>query len=124
MGDIVFYEIQAQPDFVNSVQRFVRKKHFRSLPKQIEDLALELQQGNFSGDRIIHSDAPPYDVYKKRLPNPDVNVGQSNGYRVIYLAEHANRIIALLAIYYKKEDEELADTYIEWLIEGFFASYN
>ena len=122
MSEIVSYEIRYEPPFKNAANRFVRKKRFRSLPAQISEFAKELEQGRFTGDRFIHSDDPPYDVYKKRLPNPDANAGASNGYRVIYIAEHANRIIGLLAIYYKKEQEILAETYIEWLIEGFFAA--
>ena len=71
---------------------------------------------------LVHSDAPPYDVYKLRLPNDDTNVGKSNGYRVIYLARHDNHTVALLFIYYKKEQEAIGETYVRALVDGYFLS--
>jgi len=59
-------------------------------------------------------------VFKIRLPNNDTNVGKSNGYRIIYLARHDNRTVAFLFIYYKKEQESIADTYVSALVEGYF----
>ena len=108
------------PDFNKKVENFVRKKKFKKLPAQILDFIVEVEKGNFSGDIIEHSNEPPYDVYKARLPNEDVNVGKSNGYRLIYIAKHDNRIIAFLCIYYKKEDETVTDTYVKGLIDGYF----
>ena len=122
MNDNVYYEIQEETSFTSEVTRFVRKKHYRSLPSQIRELAEELRSGRFSGDVFKRSDDPPYDVYKKRLPNPDTKTGKSGGYRVIYLAEHKHMIVAMLVIYNKKEIEALADAYIEGLVDGFVSA--
>ncbi|MCL2052862.1 MAG: type II toxin-antitoxin system RelE/ParE family toxin [Oscillospiraceae bacterium] len=110
------------PDFQKSADRLVEKKKFRKLPLQIAGLLSELEKGNFDGKIIIRSDNPPYDVYKIRLPNNDTNEGKSNGYRVIYLAKHDDRTLAIFSIYYKKEQAKLADTYIRAMLDGYFLS--
>jgi len=59
-------------------------------------------------------------VYKTRLPNKDTNDGKSNGYRVVYLARHDKRTVAFLLVYYKKEQETIAESYVKALIDGYF----
>jgi mRNA-degrading endonuclease RelE of RelBE toxin-antitoxin system len=108
------------PDFDKQADRLIEKKKFRKLPSQIAELVVELEKGNFAGDILFHSDNPPYDVFKVRLPNEDTKVGKSNGYRIIYLARYDNRTVAFLFIYYKKEQESVADSYVSALIEGYF----
>ena len=118
---IVAYEVTYySQDFGKSADRLVSKKKFRQLPAQIAELVSEFEKGIISGDVLIHSDIPPYDVYKIRLPNKDMNVGKSDGYRVIYLARHDRRTVAFLFIYYKKEHESLSDTYVKALVDGYF----
>ena len=121
MDDIEIYEIEQEIDFEKNFFRFLKKKQFHSLPDQIKDLKKKLQRGEFEGDKISHKDNPlPHDVYKLRLPNPDTGVGKSNGYRVIYLVVMESKIVVLLTIYYKKEQETVSDTYINGLIDGYF----
>jgi len=118
--DTVFYEIETLEDLDKNVERFVKKKSFKSLPNQLEELQLKLINGEFPGDRIRHRDEPePVDVYKLRLPNPDTNAGKSNGYRIIYIVVTERRIVVLLTIYYKKEQESVTDTYVNGLIDGY-----
>ena len=107
-------------DFTENADRLVCKKKFRKLPAQILELVSELEAGSLDGDILFHSDNPPYDIYKVRLPNKDTNVGKSNGYRIIYLARHDNRTVAFLFIYYKKELETVTDTYVKALVDGYF----
>ena len=115
------YLVETEADFDKAIDRFVRKKKFRKLPKQIKGLVEELEKGEFSGELLTRQDEPiPYEVYKKRLPNEDTQVGKSDGYRVIYLAMHETRIVALLTMYYKKEQETVSEAYIKGLIDGFF----
>ena len=118
---IVAYEVTYySPDFEKSADRLVSKKKFRKLPSQIASLVSDFEKGLISGDLLVHSDIPPYDVYKIRLPNEDTKVGKSDGYRIIYLARHDNHTIALLFIYYKKEYENVTDTYVKALVDGYF----
>ena len=121
MKEIEYYVTEID-EFQKQAQRLTKKKRFKHLPGQIKELREEqLINGDFQGDLIRHSDNPtPYDVYKLRLPNPDTNVGKSNGYRIIYVVVTEHRIVVLLAIYYKKEQESLSDLYIDGLIDGYF----
>ena len=115
------YKVGRFAEFDRHAKRFVKKKKFLSLPDQIEGIIEQFESGNFDGDLISRSELPlPHDVYKLRLPNPDANAGKSDGYRVIYLVVTENKIVILLTIYYKKEQESVTDTYIKWLIDGYF----
>jgi len=121
MEKIEIYEVLRDPDFSKNLNRYVKKKIFFSLPYQIEELIEKLERGEFEGDKITHRELPtPYDVYKLRLPNPDVNVGKSDGYRVMYMVVTETKIVVLLTIYYKKEDATVSDNYINGLIDGYF----
>ena len=114
------FEIRQDSDFTKNVERFLIKKKFQHLPKQIQELTDKFRRGEFEGDKITHNDLPPpYDVYKLRLPNPDTNVGKSNGYRVIYMVITEKKIVVFLTIYYKKEDATVPDKYIDGLIDGY-----
>ena len=118
---ISFFEIDETEDFRNNVKRLTKKKKFLSLPMQIKELNANFERGEFEGDKLTHSEFPtPHDVYKLRLPNPDTGVGKSNGYRVIYMVVTENKIVVFLTIYYKKEDEDIADIYLYGLIDGYF----
>jgi mRNA-degrading endonuclease RelE of RelBE toxin-antitoxin system len=121
--EVEAYQVEQGKDFVKEAKRLIGKKKFFSLPKQIDALIRDLEEGKLDGDRIAHREMPmPHDVYKLRLPNPDANAGKSNGYRVIYLVVTENKIIIILTIYYKKEQPEADDTYINGLIDGYFMS--
>jgi mRNA-degrading endonuclease RelE of RelBE toxin-antitoxin system len=116
------YYVTERDEFKKDVKRLTRKKRFFSLPDQIIELKEEtLSSGNFPGVLIKHSDEPEtHDIYKLRLENPDANVGKSNGYRIYYIVVTERKVVVLLNIYYKKEDETVSEAYIEGLIEGYF----
>ena len=68
---------------------------------------------------IERCDEPvPYEIYKKRLPNPDANEGKRRGYRIYYLVEYSGKYIVFLTIYYKKEQTKVSDAYIRGLVDG------
>ena len=109
-------------EFDKELERFVRKKKFKKLPSQIDELEKQLLDGEIPGTFIRRAEEPePYEVYKLRLPNPDSNSGKSDGYRVYYIVVTAWRIVVLMTVYYKKEQETVSDTYIDGLIDGFFS---
>jgi len=119
----VLFEIDTTQNFDKEVERFVRKKKFRKLPKQIAELGEELSQGKFSGTLVKRVEKPiKYDEYKLRLPNEDANEGKSNGYRVIYAVMQKNKLVLLITVYYKKEIETVSQEYIDGLIEMYFAN--
>ena len=116
---IVAYEIRESADFSARFERLTKKKRFFTLPDQIEEATTAFMKGEFEGDLIRHSDFPvPHDVYKLRLPNPDANTGKSGGYRVLYMVATKKRLVFFMTIYYKKEEADLPDRYIEGLIDG------
>ena len=119
-NEVQAYEVIVMDDFKKSAKYLYKKKKYKKLPGQIENLINELEKGSFSGDLLTrHNAPPPYEVYKKRLPNEDTKTGVSGGYRVIYIVATQNRAVGLLEIYYKKEVEDLPDNYIQGLIDGF-----
>ena len=115
------YTVEHGEQINKDLDRLVRKKKFTSLPSQIHEIGKLLGKGEFQGVKIAQYDIPkPHEIYKLRLPNPDTNVGKSNGYRLFYLVLPQDHVVILLAIYYKKEKETLVDTYIDGLIAKCF----
>ena len=115
------FEIEYHAEFDKEMNRFIVKKKFKKLPGQIRELVSEFETGNFSGTLIMRKDSPiECEIYKVRLPNEDTNVGKSNGYRVIYFAASKEKLVVLLAIYYKKEKPSISESYITALIDGYF----
>ena len=115
------YKVDRIAEFDRHLKRLVKKKKFFSLPEQIDELIDQFEKGEFKGERIAHSDDPvSFDIFKLRLPNPDTDTGKAGGYRVIYLVVTVAKIVVLLTIYYKKELPDVTDTYVRWLIDGYF----
>ncbi|GHV40082.1 hypothetical protein FACS1894187_20660 [Synergistales bacterium] len=91
------------------------------MPDQSDTVIENFEKGDFDGDEILRVESPiPYSVYKLRLPNLDTNAGKSNGYRLIYLMVSKDNLVVLLAIYYKKEIEDVTDNYVKDLADGYF----
>lgn len=57
--------------------------------------------------------------YKVRAANTNINVGKSNGYRLVYYAIKDDSTIFLLTIYYKKDKEDISAKEIVSLISMF-----
>jgi mRNA-degrading endonuclease RelE of RelBE toxin-antitoxin system len=108
-------------EFDNNMERFIRKKKFKKLPVQIKELETQLLKGEIPGTPISKKDDPePHEVYKLRLPNPDVNAGKRDGYRIYYFIVTEWRIVVFATVYYKKEQPTVSDAHINGLIDGFF----
>jgi mRNA-degrading endonuclease RelE of RelBE toxin-antitoxin system len=121
---IKVYEVVVRDEANDAIKRLVRKKKFASLPKQIFDLADEFEKGIFDGDVVLTYEEPAHIVvYKVRLPNPDANVGKSNGYRVIYAVAIERKLVAMLSVYYKKETATISDHEIRAMLNAFIADY-
>jgi mRNA-degrading endonuclease RelE of RelBE toxin-antitoxin system len=115
------YRLETLVEFDKAVGRFVNKKKFRQLPEQLDELGEQLARGEFPGTFLGKFAEPfPHERYKLRLPNPNTKTGKSGGYRVLYIVVTENKIVVLVTIYYKKEQETLSDTYIDGLIDGLF----
>ena len=49
------FEVDYLGEFEKSIDRFIRKKRFKSLPDQIEDLVKNFERGEFEGDKLTHT---------------------------------------------------------------------
>ncbi|GHU48469.1 hypothetical protein FACS1894120_6900 [Clostridia bacterium] len=115
------FEIDYFAEFDKQLKRLVTKKKFYKLPDIVDELVDEMKTGVFHGDVYFHSDVPvSYDVYKLRLPNPDANEGKSGGFRVIYSVMADNKLVVMLAVYHKKDQENVTRNYLQGLIDGYF----
>lgn len=74
-------KIELTFEFKKNLKRLAKK--YRSIRSDLESFIQELQQDNFSGDRI--SGLRDRIIYKVRIKNSDIKKGKSGGYRVIYL---------------------------------------
>ena len=112
------YAVDSTEKFDGQVSRFINRKRFKKLPSQIKELRDSLRKGDFPGT-IIRTSVEPvlHDVYKLRLPIPDINAGKSNGYRLLYLVAADVGLAVFMAIYYKKELPAVSDAYIDGLVE-------
>jgi mRNA-degrading endonuclease RelE of RelBE toxin-antitoxin system len=118
--EIELFESDTTDEFDKDVKRFIKKKKFVSLPDLLVNLDDDVRSGVFGDDVWFHDETPiSYDVYKKRLPNPDNNEGKSNGFRVIYAVMSEHRFVLFATVYYKKEVTKVKEEYIRALIEGY-----
>ena len=123
MNEPDIFQIRETKEFHKDLNRLVKKKDFRKLPKQIRELSQGLATGNFGGMLIKRVEKPvKYEEYKLRLPNEDTKSGKLNGYRVIYAVMTEKKVVLLITIYYKKEIETVPQEYIDGLVEMYFAN--
>lgn len=109
-------KIELTLEFQSNLKKLVKK--YRSIRSDLDSFIRELQQGNFSGDRI--SGLRNRVIYKVRIKNSDITKGKSGGYRIIYLLETQTNIV-LLTIYGKSEREDIAINEIKNIIDEFYS---
>lgn len=97
-------EIIWSKPFEADVKYYFKKKRYTKILDDIDKATIELQAGNFIGDKLegIPLSANTA-VYKVRLPNSSINVGKSGGFRLLYYVAIADKIY--LAKIYSKKDE-------------------
>lgn len=104
------YKIIYTPKFEKDFEYYYKKKKYRHIADDIQDVIDDLEQGNLVGNEIedIASKIPTTDkTFKVRVANSDTHVGKSNGYRLIYYAITNDDKIFLLTIYSKKDDNAI-----------------
>ena len=112
------YEVDSIREFDKNVDYYVAKKRFKKLPSQIMELQASFSEGIFASDTVIKiaKEPTPYEIYKLRLPVPDINVGKSNGYRLIYLVATEMQKVLFMSLYYKKDYPTVSDKHIDDLV--------
>ncbi|ELC8402643.1 TPA: hypothetical protein K8N08_001321 [Clostridium perfringens] len=102
------FEIYPTENFNKDIKYYTKKKRYKKIFKDIQPILEDLEQGIFVGDEIadlkIGNDNK---TYKVRAVNSDTNEGKSNGYRVIYYVEMENKVIFLMTVYHKKDEERI-----------------
>jgi len=96
-------QIDLTPEFKKNLKKLAKK--YRNIRSDLQSLIVELQQGNFLGDRLVGFESDLY-IYKVRVKNSNLKKGKSAGYRVIYLLESETSIL-LLTIYSKTEQTDI-----------------
>ena len=106
---ILSYVVNTTPKFEEDVKYYRRKKKYTNILKDLEPVIEKLKQGEFPGKVI--SDLKLDDggsTYKVRAMNTNANVGQSNGYRMLYYVIKDEYEIYLLTVYSKKDGERIS----------------
>lgn len=106
-------QVDAAPEFQRKLRHLARK--YRQIYADIHPVLEQLQQSNWSGDRIS---GVGREVYKVRVENSDLRRGKSGGYRLIYEVRSPSQV-ALLTIYAKSEQPDIAATEMEEIVAEF-----
>ena len=89
--------------FNSDVKFYYKKKKYNKINEDIKSVVVELENGNMIGNKLDNIKSPENAaVYKVRVANSSINVGKSNGFRIIYYLAVKNEIY-LLTIYSKKD---------------------
>lgn len=105
-------------EFENELYRLLKK--YRRIRADIEPIIVELQKGNFLGDRL-QGFGVDYFIYKVRVKNSNIQKGKSEGYRLIYCVESPTSVL-LLTIYSKSEEEDITVNQINSILDEFYGS--
>lgn len=114
------FEIIPTERFEDDVRYYLKKKRFKNIMDDVNEVVEELEKGNFIGDAIPGLVFDDNETIKVRIANTDTKGGKSNGYRMIYYVVKNDYEIYLLTIYYKKEDNKIpSNKEIEELVKEY-----
>lgn len=82
------------------------KKKFPKIDSDLSFANEQLKFGKISGD--LMQGFSGYGIYKLRVRNSSSNSGKSGGFRVVYYLESSEKMIYMLTIYSKTEQENVA----------------
>lgn len=105
--------IEVTPTFARKVRTLL--KRYRSLRQDLQPILDQLAQGERPGDRL---QGLSLNIFKVRIKNSDIGKGKSAGYRLIYYAELAERIV-LLTIYSKSDRTDIGSQEILEILREF-----
>lgn len=118
---VEIYEVLSTEQFNKDMKFYIKKRGYKKITDDIQDILDNLEKGIFEGDLIanlkLSSDGK---TYKVRAVNSNTKQGKSNGYRIIYYVESEEKIVFLITIYSKKDDDRIpTDSEIAELIKKF-----
>ncbi len=102
------FEIISTEKFERDLKYYAGKKKYFHITKDVETVTEQLSQGNLVGDKIpnLKIEAGGH-AYKVRAANTDTKAGKANGYRIIYYVVMDDKVVYLLTIYSKKDDDKV-----------------
>ena len=92
-------------------------KKYRQIRSDVEPILVQLQGGNFIGDRVPGI-GENYLILKVRVKNSNIQKGKSAGYRLIYQVESTTCVL-LLTIYSKSDREDISPNEIRSILAEF-----
>lgn len=101
------FKIIATPRFEKDVEYYFRKKRYRKIIDDVENITKELKKGNFIGTPIPDVTFGDDNVWKVRSVNSSTNSGKSNGFRLLYYLIKEDKEVYLLTIYSKKDNDRI-----------------
>ena len=101
------FEVIPTKKFEEDVRYYLKKKKFKHILDDVEEVVKKLEKGELIGDAVPGLSFDENVTVKVRIANTDTRVGKSNGYRLIYYAVKNDCEIYLLTIYYKKDDNRI-----------------
>jgi len=114
------YKILVTPQFKKDIKYYKKKKKYLKIIDDLDNVISELEVGNFIGDEIPGLKLKNNEkTYKVRVVNSSINVGKSNGFRLIYYLIKNDCEIYLLTIYSKKDKENISTIKIIELINKY-----
>lgn len=114
------FEVIPTERFEDDLRYYLKKKKFKHILDDVDEVVKELEKGNLLGDAIPGLVFDDNETVKVRIANTDTKVGKSNGYRMIYYVVKNDYEIYLLTIYYKKEDNRIpSNKEIEELVKEY-----
>jgi len=112
------YDIEYTSNFKNQFKRLLKK--YPKSKEEFEEVFLQLEHGNLIGVAYDNLGLPESeDVYKVMVANIDANRSPKNGFRVIYYVIKNDKLIYLLAVYAKKEVENLKQSEVKELLRKY-----
>lgn len=112
------YDIEYTSNFKNQFKRLLKK--YPKPEDEFREVFEELENGNLVGvayDNLGLKEGE--DVYKVMVANIDANRSAKNGFRIIYYAIKNDKLIYMLAVYAKKEVQNLRQSEVGELIRRY-----
>lgn len=104
----MIYNVIPTPQFENDMKYYKKNRKFRHVDEDVDAVVEQIENGNLLGNEIDGIKLPyGEEAYKVRVANTDTRAGTSNGYRLIYYVVKNDKEVYLLALYYKKDKNNI-----------------
>ncbi len=106
--------VEFTPEFKRNLRTLGKK--YRNIRLDVQPVIDQIQKGEFVGDLIPKTG--DFTIFKVRVRNRDIHKGKSAGYRLIYYAQTAKKVI-LITVYSKTEQSDITPRQIQQILKQF-----